>query len=305
MNHVFKFLMVFAVVSLSGAWAFADTVLMKDNQTYDGKVISNSGGLIRMQAGDHEVVLPAADVANVEINEKRGKTANYEEIERLAAERDRELTEKTGLDAQKRAAVDEMLQYFFSGDEAATQSSKRMLLEMAKKDSPYRYLQMRLPEIVHTKVAPLLEVMFRMNPGDMRETLRQYAVSTSETARAESLRCLLTLKDKSTLELMKRGMADEDPGVRIAAAQGVEALGARVATPVLLKALKGADLRVQNASREALSSLWTEPGQPPLNFLKNSGWEEFWKSKAAGVPGAWNPDTIEPLVPPGTVTQID
>ena len=220
-------------------------------------------------------------------------------------ERDRELVEKTGLEAPQRAATDELLHHLFLGDETVSQNAKHALLEMAKKDSPYRYLLMRLPEIVPNKLAPLLELLFEMNPEGMRETLKQTATSTSETARAACLRCLATLRDKSTLELMKSGMADEDPDVRIAAAHGIDALGAREATPVLLKALRGQDLRVQNASRDALSSLWTEPGQPPLSFLQNAGWDEFWKSKAAGVPGAWDPDKIEPLVPPGTVTQID
>jgi HEAT repeat protein len=172
---------------------------------------------------------------------------------------------------------------------------------MAKTNSPYRYLEMQRRDILPSKLAPLLEVMFELNPEGMRETLKETASSTSETARAASLRCLGELRDRSSLELMKGGMADEFPEVRIAAAHGIGALGAREATPVLLNALKAGDLRVQNAARTALSSLWTELGQPPLSFPQDSGWQEFWKAKAADTPGAWDANAIEPLVPPGTV----
>ena len=304
-NRVFRFLAAFAVALVATGWASADTVLMKDNVTYDGKVISKDGGLIRMQSGDHEVVLPMDDVANVETNDKTGPVINYEEIERAAKERDNDLVEKTGLEARDRSAVDELLQLLFLGDESTSKGARRSLLDMVKDKNPYRYLEMWLPAILPTRLAPLLEVMFEMNPEGMRETLKQTALSPSETARAASLRLLGKLKDKSALELMKRGMADHNPEVRIAAAQGVQALGAREATPLLLKALTGDDMRVQNASRDALSALWTEPGKEPLNFLQNSGWNDFWKTKAATVPDAWNPDATEPLVEPGTVAITD
>ena len=305
MNSFFRFSAAFAAVLAAGGWAFSDTVLMKDSTSHDGKIISRDDGLIRMQSGDHEVVLPVADVASVETNDKVGQEVNYDEIERLAAERDKELVEKTGLKAVEREGVDELLRTFFLGDEESSKAAHNKLMDMVKDRNPYRYLEMRLPEIFPSKLAPMLKVMFEMNPEGMRETLKQNTSNPSETARAECLRCLGKLKDQSTLELMKRGMADQDPDVRIAAAHGIEALRAREATPVLLKVLTEDDRRVQNASRDVLSALWTEPGQPPLNFLKNAGWEEFWKSKAASVPGAWDPNTIEPLVPPGTVVQYD
>ena len=305
MTSVFRFLTAFIVVFLAAAWASADTVLMKDSNTYDGKIISKDDGLIRMQSGDHEVVLPLADVASVETNDKTGPVIDYEAIEREAKARDSELVEKTGLQARDRAAVDDLLQVLFLGDESASKNARHVLLDMVKDKNPYRYLEMWLPSILPTRLAPLLDVMFEMNPDGMRETLKQTALSPSETARAESLRLLGKLKDKSALELMKHGMVDHAPEVRIAAAQGVQALGVREATPLLLKALTGDDLRVQNASRDALSALWTEPGQQPLNFLQNSGWDEFWKTKAASVPGAWNPESTEPLVEPGKVAKTD
>lgn len=301
MNRVLRHLAVCASAFAAAGGAFADTVTMKDHVTYDGKILNQSGGLIRMQVGDRELVLPAADVASAEANDKRGQTVNYDDIERLAAGRDRELLEKTGLTARKRAAVDSLLRELFSGNEAATQRARRALLDMVKADSPYRYLEMQWEGILSDKLAPLLELMFEMNPEGMREILKENASSTSETARAACLRCLARLKDQSSLELMKRGLADEYPEVRIAAAHGVAALAAREATPVLLDTLKTGEMRLGNASRDALSVLWTEPGQPPLNFEKNLGWEEFWKSRAASVPGAWDLNSIEPLVPPGTV----
>ncbi len=305
MKRVFKCLIAIVALIAAGGRAGADTVLMKDSNTYDGKIISRNSDLIRMKSGDHDVVLPVADVESVEINDKRGEDVNYAEIERLAKERDKELVEKTGLQARERSAVDELLRLFFLSDEDSSRTARNRLLEMVKDHNPYRYLKMLLPEIYPAKLAPLLEVMSEMNPGDMRETLKETATSTSETARAACLRCLGKLKDKTSLELMKRGMVDEDPDVRIAATRSVEALGAREATPVLIKALTADDMRVQNASRDVLSTLWSEPGKPPLNFLQNAGWKEFWNTKAASVSGAWDPDTIEPLVPPGTVCRVD
>ncbi len=306
MKSVFRFSVACAAVFAAGGWAPADTITLKNGISIDGKITARSDGQIRVQLGDQEVVVPVADVESTEANDKAAPVIDYDALERAAKERDKELVEKTGLQARQRAEVDELLQMFFLSDEATTQSAKRTLLDMAKTDSsPYRYLGTRLPDINPAKIAPLLEVMFDMNPEGMRETLKQYAVSASETARAACLHCLAKLKDKSSLELIKRGLVDEDPDVRIAAVRGVEALRVREATPVLLKTLTTSDMRVQNASRDALSTLWTEPGQPPLNFLQNSGWADFWKTKSASVPGAWVPGTIEPLVPPGTVVQMD
>jgi hypothetical protein len=252
------------------------------------------------------VVLPEADVVNVETNDKAGQEVNWDDIERAAQERDKELVDKTGLKAPDRSAVDELLKTLLLGDEGSSKAARRALLDMVKEHNPYRYLVLLLPEINPARVAPMLEMMFEMNPEGMREILVQYATNNSETARAVSLRCLAKLRGKPALELLKRGMADEYPEVRIAAIRGIEAFGAREATPVLLKAMKeDGEMRVQNAARDVLSTLWTDAGQQPPKFLQNSGWDEFWKSKSASVPGAWDPALIEPLVPKGTVVQLD
>jgi hypothetical protein len=307
MNGIFRFSVLCAAVLAAGGWAPADTVVMQNGSSVDGKILSRTDTQIRIQVNDQEVTVPVADVASAETNDKRAAPpVDTAELDRIAAEHDRELVETTGLELEQRAGVDEMLRIFFLGAEELAQSARRGLLDLAKTDkSPYRYMKMRLPEINPDRLAPMLEVMFEMNPGDMRETLMQTAHSQSASARAASLRCLGQLKDKSVLELMKSGMADEDPDVRIAAVHGIEALGVRDATPMLLQLMKAGDPRVQNAAREALSLLWTEAGQPAPSFLKNAEWDEFWKTKAAGVPGAWSAGTVEPLVPPGTVVLYD
>lgn len=307
MNGIFRFSVLCAAVLAAGAWAPADTVLMQNGSSVDGKILSRTDTQIRIQVNDQEVTVPVADVASAEINDKRAAPpVDPAELDRRAAEHDKELVEQTGLDFEQRAGVDELLQIFFLGGEELAQSARRGLLEMAKTDkSPYRYIKMRLPEINPDKLAPILEVMFEMKPEDMRETLMQTAHSQSASARAASLRCLAKLRDKSSLELMKSGMTDEDPDVRIAAVHGIEALGVREATPMLLQLMKAGDMRVQNAARDALSLLWTEAGQPAPSFLQNTGWDEFWKTKATGVPDAWSADTAEPLVPPGTVVLMD
>lgn len=305
MNSVFRGLIAFAAVLAAGQ-ALADTLLMNNSTTIDGRIISKENGLIRMQSGDHEVVVPEADVAGIETNDKAGQEVNWDDVERMAQERDKELVDKTGLQAPDRAAVDEILKWLFLGDEDNCKNARKALLEMVKDRNPFRYLALLLPEINPMKVAPLLEVMFEMNPDGMREILEQYVTNNSETARAASLRCLATLRGNPVLELMKRGLVDEYPEVRTAAIRGIQAFGAREATPLLIKAMKEDDeVRVQNAARDVLSSLWTEPGQPPPSFLQNAGWDEFWKSKSAGVPGAWDLAAIEPLVPKGTVVQLD
>ena len=301
MRPAFRFLVTFAAALAAGGSVPADTVTMKDHVTYDGKVISNKDGLIRVQVGDRELTLPAADVEQVETNDKRGQTVNYEEVERLAAERDKELVAETGLEVQDRDAVDALLLDFFSMDEAAVRRARRALLDMAKTKSPYRYLEMQWRDFFPSKLGPLFEVMFDMNPDGMRENLKEMALCDSETTRAACLRCLGELRDRSSLELMKRGMADEFPEVRIAAAHGIRVLGAREATPVLIEALKAGDPRVRNAACETLTALWSEPGQSPPEFAQHSEWRQFWKAKADGIPKAWNPNDIEPLVPPGTI----
>ncbi len=293
------------VAVLSARETVADTVLMKNQVSYDGQVIGRNDGLIRMRVGDRELALPAADVAAMESNNNPGQVFNYNDIGRLETEHDRNLTEKSGLEARQRAVVDEQLQAFFSEDERAIKNARQELLRMARSNNPYHYLEMRRREVIPTKLPPLLEVMFELNPEGMRETLEQAAFSPDEKVRAASLRCLGKLRDRTSLELMKRGMAEDASEIRIAAIHGAEAFGAREATPMLLQALMAGDPRVQNAARSALSTLWSQPGQPPLVFPQQSAWREWWNSKAQSVAGAWDPGAVEPLVAPGTVFQID
>jgi len=301
MRSGFRFLVLFAAVLAARVGTLADTVTMKDHVTYDGKVISNKDGLVRMQSGDRELCLPAADVEKVETNDKQGQAVNYAEVERLAAERDKELVAKTGLDVQDRDAVDAMLRDFFLMDEMTAKRARRALLDMAKTKNPYRYLEMQWRDFLPSKLSPLFEVMFELKPEGMREILKETVSSSSEATRATSLELLGRLKDRSALESMRRGLADEYPEVRIAAVHALSALGVREATPSLLEALKAGDPRVQNAARSALSTLWTEANQPSLEFSEFADWSKFWKAKAGEVPGAWDPKSIEPLVPPGTI----
>lgn len=305
MSRFFALAAVGVSCMVAAHWGAADTVTMKNGTAIDGKIIRNSGGRITVQLGDREVNVPLDDVESTEVNDKRAPVLDIAAVEREARARDAELTEKTGLNAGQREAVDELLKIFFLGSPESAQGAKRSIMSMAATASPYRYLRIRLPEIQPDKVGPLLEVMCQMDPDGMRDILKEYATSPSEAARAAALESLARLKDRDALELMRRGTADEHPAVRIAAIHGIAALGARGATPVLLKLLAGGDPRVQNAARDALSALWTEPGQPAVNFLQNAGWQDFWNQKAATVPDAWDPDHIEPLVPPGTAMQID
>ena len=287
--------------------AFADTVALVNGSTVDCKIVSRGDGLLRINSAGEEFTLPLADVVSIVENDKVGEPPiSDEEIDRRAKARDQELLEQTGLNMQQRASVDELLHIFFLADEESSKNAKRALIDMAKAgNSPLRYLKLRLPDILPSKVAYLLEAMVELDPDGMRETLREYARSASETAREAGLRLLGKLKDRPSLELMKSGLVDENSGVRIAAIRGIEALAPREATPALIKLLSDSDLRVQNAARDTLSTLWSEVGKPPVNFLQNAGWEEFWKSKAAEVPGAWELAAIEPLVAPGTVLLMD
>ena len=306
MKH-FWFLALVGVALLLGTAAFADTVSLVNGSTVDGKIVSKGDGLLRINSAGEDFTLPLADVVSIVENDKVGEPPiSNEEIDRRAKARDQELLEQTGLNMQQRAAVDELLEIFFLADEESSKNAKRALIDMAKAGtSPLRYLKLRLPDILPSKVAYLLEAMVELDPDGMRETLRQYARSASEIARAASLRLLGKLKDRPSLELMKSGLVDENADVRIAAIRGVESLAVREATPALVKSLSDTDLRVQNAARETLSTLWSEVGKPPVNFLENAGWQEFWKTKAAEVPGAWDPAALQPLVVSGTVLLMD
>jgi hypothetical protein len=83
--------------------------------------------------------------------------------------------------------------------------------------------------------------------------------------------------------------------VRIAAAHAVAALSAKSATPALLEALKSADPKVQNASRDALRQLWST-SSATVNLSTPEEWNAFWKSKAREVKDPISPSALTPLI---------
>jgi len=81
------------------------------------------------------------------------------------------------------------------------------------------------------------------------------------------------------------------------AAYALANLGAKQASPALIDGLKHPDLRVNNASREALQALWkNEVGDQKLTTPEE--WTAFWQAHAGTVSSVIETSALTPLVDP-------
>jgi len=257
-------------------------------------------GLIHVRVGNRVVRLREDEVVLIEKNNRTG-ALNLEEIKAEAEARDKELTEKTGLDAAHRAKVDTLLEDLWSGVDAKAADARKSLLKMNETVPIFPYLALLLPQ-THPPNKPLLmEVMFEIDPSGTHPFLREFATHEHGPVREMALRLLGRRGDKSDMELVARGMKDHVAEVRIEAARALGAVGDRRVTAVLMLGVVSGDPRWVNVSLDSLRRLWQDIDAEAVKTLeKADDWIQFVKQHRDAMPDPINPDLLEPLVPPGT-----
>jgi len=288
------------LVCLVGPFVAADTFHLRTGVQVDGVEELRQNGLIHVRVGNRVVRLREEEVVLIEKNNRTG-ALNLEEIKAQAEARNKELTEKTGLDAAQRAKVDALLEDLWSGVDAKAADARKALLKMAETLPIFPYLALLMPQTNPPGIPMLLDIMFELNPVETHSFLRDLATHEHGPVREKVMLLLGKCRDKSDLELIARGMKDHVAEVRIEAARALGMLGDRRASAVLMLGLVSSDLRWANVSLDSLRNLWREVDPEAIKTLeKPDDWKQFISAHRDAMPDVLNPDLLEPLVPPGT-----
>ena len=292
------FALLCGICLLAGA-AGADTIYLKNGVKLDGTVTpQGDGDIVKVDAGGHTMLYRKNEIRTIEKNDRTGHW-NREEAMARWANKDKELTELTGLDAGQRRTVDALLNEI----KGAAGPKKEVLYERAKalqeQMDVFRYLEYLQPRFSHTFSTGLLELMYFLDAKRARAILRDNVFNPYFAARAKGIELLGRLHDAGSADLIMRGLADHKPEVQYMAAYALANIGARNLTPALIECLTNNDLRVAAASAEALAALWAPELEDKEKPASPEAWKAFWTenaAKAGGSPIALA--GIEPPIPP-------
>jgi len=283
-------------------FGFADTVFFKDGTTLDGVVTRPNADTIVIQIGKGKTTFAAVDVANVEMNDKKGDNLN---INRIHAQRRADfLLERTGLTREQRDRVRDAIDPLWSPDEATRNAARKKLVAMSNEMSVFKYIVSTLPYSKGLVVPELMRVLVDIDPKQAKNVLGQRSQDLDPRNRARALELLGSYKKPEDLDTVARGMVDLDPRVQIAAAHGLAVSGQKGTTPVLLEGLKSNDMKVRNACREALKQLWST-ANTAVDFETANEWRGYWNTKAARVENVIKASGLTPLVTPEDLENVN
>ena len=288
-----SFLIALLIVAILPAGA--DTLYLKNGTCIHGVVLSDSNGVLMVQAGDRKAAYRSSEVAQIEKNDKTGKL-DMEEIRERAKLREKELIETTGLSPQQHRLVHDLLKKAQNRDRDISEPAKQELAALGQKVDLFRYFRHFLPEYSPRLVAPVLEVLFRIDKVAARPILQEYVTHVDAVCRAAALLYLARSGDTSVIPLLAQGLIDHKDTVRLACAYGAGALKAKECTPLILANMKLPDPRLLNVGAMALEQIWSDEGHP-VRFSQLPEWESYWNEHASEVAAPYSPEALSPLVP--------
>ncbi len=293
-----RYVVLAALCAAAAATSSADTIHLKNGTPVNGEIESKSEGVLTVRVGKRRIKLREDEVQLVEENDLDG-SLNLDTAREEAKRRDADLSAQTGLNYQQRAAVDGALDMFNSDLEDMSADGRRKLVEMQKTADLVPYLLLLFPDAHPLNRARLVRLLFEFSADRARPLLSAHAGDPEANLREACLELMARIAGHTPaeVEVLVRGLADHEVTVRMAACRGLAAARSREATPMLVHALRGSDLRIQNLSRDALAATWSTP-EAPVRFEKAEEWDAFWNQNAAAVPGAFLPDAVSPLVAP-------
>jgi hypothetical protein len=287
-------------LALLAAPVVADTVYLKDGSSIDGTVIRSDAEAVVIEIGSGNTTLRAADVARIEKNDKKGEATTLSILR--AKQHADALDRRTGLTTKQRDAVRAAIEPLWSPDEAERSAARKKLLAMSKEMSVFTYLESYLPYAKGLVAPEIMKTLVDIDPVRAKDTVLPFTQNADPANRSKALEIIGSYKSDDDLETLSRGLVDVDNSVRIAAAHAVAALGSKRATPALLEGLKSTDPKVQNASREALTQLWSA-GSTKVDLKTPEEWNAFWKSKSREVKDPISPSKLAPLISPEALAE--
>lgn len=282
--------------------AYADTIYLKNGVRFDGVATQQPDGVYRVQAGSRTLVYRESEIDRIERNDRTGHL-DKDSIKAQWKQRDQELTRLTGLNAEQRRHVDALLAKLAGAETPDVIAVRERLIAMQQEMDVLRYIEFLLPDMSYAILPQTLEILCQMDAGRALKSLRAAALHPFFAAREKALELLGRLRDRDSIPLMARGLLDETLDVRIAAAYALANAGGLEATLALIECLKHPDMRVANAGRESLEALW----QPKYGDEKPrtvDEWMALWNAHASEIAAPISPQSLEPLIEPGTELHV-
>lgn len=276
----------------------ADTITLKNNVRIHGKIENEVGEFMNVRVDNRTIRVRRDEILLVEENDNDG-SFDLDAAVQKAEEEDQRLTDTLGLTSEQRDRVYRLVSLLSNPDVAKSREARNSLLAMQKDLNIVPYIEFMLPSYLPPVVLLLLEFMTEVSPDQAQPVLQQYAFFADENVRGKSLELLGVIRDKSSVELMMRGLLDHTSMVRISACKALAMVRAQEATPLLAHYFDQADLRVQNNVRQALSTLWSSADNT-VSFDSQQQWLSFWQERSASVQKTVVLELLEPLVEEGT-----
>ncbi len=284
-----------ALLLLLGFTGAADTVYLKNGVRFDGMVRDLPNGHLLVEAGKRKIIYRASEVDHVEKNNKTG-VIDKEAAKARWAQRDAEITRRTGLTADQRRRVEALMFELRTPHAGERGRIRDKMAGMQAEVDIVPYLAFRFPELSQRFSPWVLETMVILDPRRGRGFARENCFHEYAGTRAMSIGLIGRLRDLDSIPLVVRGLVDHAPEVRIAAAHSLAALKARNATPALIEALGDRSLKVANASRSALKALWQDETAGRSLYTPEE-WRAFYDGLASKPEGAFTLAELEPLIP--------
>lgn len=282
-------LLVAAAFSTS---AGADTLTLTNGATVDGKVKQRSDGFYEVDAGGNVVIYRPEEVVQLEQNDRDG-TLNLDEVrEQVRLEQER-LEKETGLNQDQRDRVDDLLNRMQSGTPAERLEARERLIRLHQEVSVLKYIKYWFNNLI---TPALLEAIYYIAPEEALEELHRGVKHANFECRAKAIELLTAMGHAESAELIARGLIDHAFDVQLAAIYGLAKLGSKSSSTALLEMMAKPDIKLSNASQQALEALWTSELQGGTAPKGVSEWKDFLSNQRFN--GGYTLSELEPLIIP-------
>jgi len=295
-HRLFVIVITACFFTLLNFYSFSDTFYLKNGVTFNGKIVEEStDGIYTIKTGSHTLKYLKNEIEKIEKNDETGEI-NLEKAKKEWEEKDKILTEKTGLNKDQRAQVEALMSSLQWGEEMQRVSAKNGLLELQKSMDIYPYLEYYLPSIYPVVAPHILEIMFKINKDKTVKILRDKIYDHAPMIRSKAIELLASARDVESYNSIVRGLVDPDIDVCIIACYAVAYIGLKSATPILIENLNHPEPQVVNSCKKALNDLWkVELNNQKIETLNE--WKTFWEQHKNEInePPIYKKD-LEPLV---------
>jgi sRNA-binding regulator protein Hfq len=286
---------VFAVsaVCAMGLLAHADTLYVKNGPALDGKVVRLNDHAVALESGNGRMVFQNHEIERIEKNEKKG-TLDYSAANPIALEHERQLEKRTGLTAKQREEIIALVDQLAKEDSEERKLVVKRLVTLQQKIDVFRFLNESRGGFGARLLPGVLEVMTQIDKSATKPIVLECATDKVAGIRAAAITLMGKVQGYGSVEMIARGLVDEDVDVRVAAAAALADVRDKRATPALIAGMSDNNQRVVNVCKASLSRLWSTENAV-VQYETAAEWAAFWQERAPGVSKPIQTAALQPL----------